>query len=119
MALGFVLAEVPGATPKKPASGLIARRQPCSSGRIQAMSSPTVQTFQPSNPGRDEHGEICFSAGAGKCGSDVSFLTFGIFDAQDEHVLGHPAFVARDVGSDAQCKTLFSEKRVATVAGTV
>src|SRR5712671_1087202 len=29
MALGFVLAEVPGATPKKPASGLIARRQPC------------------------------------------------------------------------------------------
>src|SRR5213592_518126 len=50
MALGFVLAEVPGATPKKPASGLIARRQPCSSGRIQAMSSPTVQTFQPSNP---------------------------------------------------------------------
>src|SRR5205085_12605534 len=50
MALGFVFAEVPGATPKKPASGLIARRQPCWSGRIQAMSSPTVQTFQPSNP---------------------------------------------------------------------
>src|SRR5205807_6287426 len=50
IAFGFVLAEVPGATPKKPASGLIARRRPFASGLIQAMSSPTVQTFQPSNP---------------------------------------------------------------------
>src|SRR5437879_11005837 len=50
IAFGFVLAEVPGATPKKPASGLIARRRPLASGLIQAMSSPTVQTFQPSNP---------------------------------------------------------------------
>src|SRR2546425_6874226 len=51
IALGFVLAEVPGATPKKPASGLIACRRPFASGLIQAMSSPTVQTFQPSKPG--------------------------------------------------------------------
>src|SRR5713101_892654 len=50
IAFGFVLADVPGATPKKPASGLIARRRPLASGLIQAMSSPTVQTFQPSNP---------------------------------------------------------------------
>src|SRR5215475_241181 len=50
MALGLVFLDVPGATPKKPASGLMARRCPDSSGRIQAMSSPTVQTFQPSNP---------------------------------------------------------------------
>src|SRR5271154_4822611 len=50
MALGFVFLLVPGATPKKPASGLIARRDPLSSGRIHAMSSPTVQTFQPSKP---------------------------------------------------------------------
>src|SRR5215470_986183 len=50
MALGLVFLEVPGATPKKPASGFRARRWPCPSGRIQAMSSPTVQTFQPSNP---------------------------------------------------------------------
>src|SRR5215471_21122900 len=50
IALGLVFLEVPGATPKKPASGLIARSAPFSSGRIQAMSSPTVQTFQPSNP---------------------------------------------------------------------
>src|SRR5437667_6200052 len=50
IAFGFVLADVPGATPKKPASGLMARRRPFASGLIQAISSPTVQTFQPSNP---------------------------------------------------------------------
>src|ERR1700737_4379125 len=50
MALGLVLTLVPGATPKKPASGLMARSWPVASGRIQAMSSPTVQTFQPSKP---------------------------------------------------------------------
>src|SRR5438874_2288286 len=51
MAFGFVLAEVPGATPKNPASGLIACSRPFASGLIQAMSSPTVQTFHPSKPG--------------------------------------------------------------------
>src|SRR2546421_1209318 len=50
MAFGLVLTEVPGATPKKPASGLIACKRPSAFGLIQAMSSPTVQTFQPSNP---------------------------------------------------------------------
>src|ERR1700688_1483161 len=50
IAFGLVLAEVPGATPKKPASGLMARKRPFASGLIQAMSSPTVQTFHPSNP---------------------------------------------------------------------
>src|SRR6267142_5256858 len=50
IAFGFVFTEVPGATPKNPASGFNARSAPFSSGRIHAMSSPTVQTFQPSNP---------------------------------------------------------------------
>src|SRR5207244_11594497 len=50
MALGLVLTEVPGATPKNPASGLMARSRPLASGLIQAISSPTVQTFHPSNP---------------------------------------------------------------------
>src|SRR5215469_6466560 len=47
MAFGFVFTEVPGATPKKPASGLMARNLPSLSGVIHAMSSPTVQIFQP------------------------------------------------------------------------
>src|SRR6266446_9291223 len=50
IAFGFVFTEVPGATPKKPASGLIACKRPFASGLIQAMSSPTVKTFQPSKP---------------------------------------------------------------------
>src|SRR6185503_3477542 len=47
MAFGLVFSEVPGATPKNPASGLMARRCPFESGVIQAISSPTVVTFQP------------------------------------------------------------------------
>jgi hypothetical protein len=47
MALKLVFSLVPGATPKKPASGLIAYRRPSLPGLIQAMSSPTVVTFQP------------------------------------------------------------------------
>src|ERR1700722_4791359 len=50
MAFGLVLTEVPGATPKKPASGLMARRRPLSSALIHAISSPPVHTFHPSNP---------------------------------------------------------------------
>src|SRR4051812_32802913 len=49
IAFGLVFADVPGATPKNPASGLIARSRPSASGVIQAMSSPTVQIFQPLN----------------------------------------------------------------------
>src|SRR6266705_3801460 len=41
MAAGLVLALVPGATPKKPASGLMARRRPVGSGLSHAISSPT------------------------------------------------------------------------------
>ena len=49
-ALGFDLRLVPGATPKKPFSGLMARNVPSGRGLIQAMSSPMVVTFQPSKP---------------------------------------------------------------------
>ena len=47
MAFGLVAAPVPGATPKNPFSGLMAYRRPSGPGRIQAMSSPRVSTFQP------------------------------------------------------------------------
>src|ERR1700737_407970 len=50
MAFGLVFFEVPGVTPKNPVSGLIARKRPFASGLIQAISSPTVQTFQHSKP---------------------------------------------------------------------
>ena len=46
-ALALVFAPVPGATPKNPASGLIAYSRPSGPNRIQAMSSPIVSTVQP------------------------------------------------------------------------
>ena len=51
IAFGLVFSPVPGATPKNPASGLIAYRRPSSPNFIQAMSSPIVSTFQPSSVG--------------------------------------------------------------------
>ncbi len=42
---------MPGATPKKPNSGLIAYRRPSAPNFIQAMSSPMVSTFQPGTVG--------------------------------------------------------------------
>ena len=47
MALALVTMLVPGATPKKPASGLMAYRRPSAPNFIQQMSSPIVSTFQP------------------------------------------------------------------------
>src|SRR5258708_5837226 len=46
-ALGLDFEFVPGTTPKYPASGLMAYRRPSGPGFIHAMSSPTVQIFQP------------------------------------------------------------------------
>ena len=46
-ALALVFIPVPGATPKNPASGLIAYSLPSAPNRIQAMSSPMASTFQP------------------------------------------------------------------------
>src|ERR671911_2174212 len=47
IAFGFVFRLVPGATPKKPASGLIAYSRPSSPNFIQQMSSPIVSAVQP------------------------------------------------------------------------
>ncbi len=46
-ALGLDFALVPGATPKKPFSGFTAHSLPSGPMRSHAISSPTVQHFQP------------------------------------------------------------------------
>src|SRR5678815_2595405 len=51
IAFGLLFVLVPGATPKKPASGLIAHRRPSAPNFIHAMSSPTASTFQPGSVG--------------------------------------------------------------------
>src|SRR2546421_1883659 len=47
IAFGLVFQSVPGATPNSPYSGLSAYSRPSGPNRIQAMSSPSVSTFQP------------------------------------------------------------------------
>src|SRR5439155_5056945 len=51
IAFGLLFMLVPGATPKNPASGLIAYSRPSAPNFIHAMSSPTVSTFQPGSVG--------------------------------------------------------------------
>jgi hypothetical protein len=51
MAFSLVSMLVNGATPKNPASGLIAQRRPSGPNIIQQMSSPIVSTFQPGRVG--------------------------------------------------------------------
>ena len=51
IAFGLVDMFVPGATPKKPNSGLIAYKRPSGPNFIHAMSSPTVSAFQPGSVG--------------------------------------------------------------------
>ncbi len=67
--------------------------------------------------GRDEHGEIGFAAGARKRRRDVMLFPFRRFDAEDEHVLGEPTLLAREIGADAQSETFFREQDIATVTG--
>ena len=120
IAFGFVFHDVPGATPKKPASGLIARRRPSASGLSQAMSSPTVQTFQPSKPaGGISIAKFVLPQARGERGGDVGLLALRVLDAEDQHVLGHPALVARDVRGDPQREALLAQQRVAAVARAV
>src|SRR4029077_3258689 len=68
---------------------------------------------------RDEHRKICFSACARKSRGHVRFLARRIFHAKNQHVFRHPTLVPRDVGSDSQSKTLFTEQRVPAVARAV
>ena len=68
---------------------------------------------------RDQHGEVRLAAGGGERGGDVRLLALRVLDPEDEHVLGHPALVARDVRGDPQREALLAEQRVAAVARAV
>ena len=74
--------------------------------------------------GRDQHGEVGLAAGGGEGPGDVGLFCLacgvrGRFDAEDEHVLGHPAFVAGDIGGDAQGEALLAQQGVAAIAGAI
>src|ERR1035441_6617344 len=61
---------------------------------------------------RDEHGEVRLAAGARKRRGHVRRLAVRILDADDHHVLGHPALAPAEIRADAKSETLLSEKGV-------
>ena len=65
---------------------------------------------------RDQHREIGLAAGGGKGAGEVMRLAGRILDADDQHVLGEPAFVARLPARDPQRVAFLAEQRVAAVA---
>jgi hypothetical protein len=105
---------VPGATPKKPASGLIAQRRPSGPIFIHAMSSPTALRAPAGERGLD-HGQVGLAAGGGERGRDVVAPALRADQPQDQHMLGHPAFAAGHRGGDAQRKAFLAEQRVPAV----
>jgi hypothetical protein len=99
MQFGLVCMLVPGHARNRP--GIDGVRLPSAPGLIQAMSSPMVVTFQPSNGRRNQHREVGLPAALGEsCGHVNHFLPWGLV-TPGWHVLGEPAFVAAHVRCDA------------------
>jgi hypothetical protein len=117
IAFGFVLTEVPGATPKKPNSGLTLRVG-SNPGDVVA-DGPNSPAFLLKMAGRNEHGKIRLATGARESCGNVGFLPLGVFDPEDEHVLGHPSFVPGNVRGNAKGETFFAEQGVAAVTGAI
>ena len=67
----------------------------------------------------DQHGEVGLAAGTRKRGGDIGLLPPGRLDAEDQHMFGQPALVARHHRGEAQREALLAQKRVAAVARTV
>ena len=67
--------------------------------------------------GGDEHGKVGLAAGGGECSRHILLGAVGIGDAQNEHVLCHPAFLSAEIGCDAEREALLAEEHVAAVTG--
>ena len=77
IAFGFVSIEVNGATPKNPASGLIAYNLPSFPNFIQAISSPTTSTFHPGRVGINI-AKLVLPQALGKAAATYFFLPSGL-----------------------------------------
>ncbi len=107
---------VPGATPKNPFSGLTAHSRPSCPIRSHAMSSPTVQTFQPFiAAGGISIARFVLPQAAGNAPAMYRTSPLRVFDAGDEHVLGHPALPAGLVAGDAEAQALLAQQGVAAI----
>ncbi|EEF93412.1 hypothetical protein CATMIT_01959, partial [Catenibacterium mitsuokai DSM 15897] len=65
---------------------------------------------------RNQHGQVGLAAGRRERRCDVMGFALRVLDADDQHVLGQPAFVAGLVRGDAQRVALLAEQGVAAVA---
>ena len=73
----------------------------------------------------NQHGKVGLATGRRERSSHVVFLAPWGFDAQNQHVLGKPARCARACvlashgGCDAEGETLFAQKSIAAVSGSI
>ena len=55
----------------------------------------------------------------GKRRRNVGLFAVRDLDSENQHVLGHPAFVPGDVGGDAEGEAFFAKQGVAAVTGAI
>ena len=73
----------------------------------------------PARDGRVEHGEVGLAAGRGEGGGHVLRLASRIGELKNQHVLGHPALVARLDGCDPERVALLAEQRITAIARAI
>ena len=67
---------------------------------------------------REHHREVRLAAGGRKGRRDVILLLLRRGEREDEHVLGHPTVVLRELGRNAEREALLAEEGVAAVTRT-
>ena len=73
----------------------------------------------PARNGRDQHGQVGLSAGRRERAGHILDFALRIGQLEDEHMLGHPAFVAGLHRRNAQGEALLAQQSVAAVTGAV
>ena len=119
-AFGLDFSFVPGATPKKPFSGLTAHSLPSwtdSEPCDIVADVPCLVALLAVDFRRNEHCEVGLAASGRECSCNILDLALRIFDAEDKHMLSHPAFFSAEVGSDTESEALLAEKNVSAVTG--
>ena len=73
----------------------------------------------PSRDSRNQHSEVCFTAGTWESTCNVFNFTLRVSQFQDKHVLCKPSLFTSDNSSNTKSKTFLTKKSVSTVSRTV
>src|SRR5205814_7813392 len=65
--------------------------------------------------GANKHGKIRFATRARERSALIMLSAFGRFHTEDQHVLCHPSLCARQIRTDAQGETFFTQQNVAAI----